>query len=309
MAFTAIPHGGFTATMFAARQGSLAAARVLADAGADLDAADPDGTTALNVAIINAHYDVAALLIERGASVDIADSAGMTPLYAAVDMEHQEPLLNRPLPKPSGRLRPLDVIARLLDYGADPNLALTAPLLMRQHNNGDPLLGPGATPLMRAAKVSDVALMRLLLEHGADPAQAMKNQTTALMIAAARTGRGAGPEENTTDAIALLLARGADVNAANENGETALHLAVGRGDTVVRFLAEHGARLDARDKAGRTPLDVALGVPGSAGRGRGARPAEPGPVRQSTATLLRQLTAATPGHQDDPATKDTKVTK
>ena len=98
------------------------------------------------------------------------------------------------------------------------------------------------------------------------------------------------------NAISLMLAKGADVNAVNDNGESALHIAVGRGDSLVRFLVENGAKLDLKDKAGRTPLDVAMGVPGAAGgRGRGARgggPAAPGPVRESTAALLKELMAA-----------------
>ena len=86
MVFTALPRGGFTALMFAAREGALDGARALAEAGADLNAADPDGTTALVIAIINAHYDVAALLIDKGANPNLGDTAGMAALYAAVDM-------------------------------------------------------------------------------------------------------------------------------------------------------------------------------------------------------------------------------
>jgi ankyrin repeat protein len=296
MVFTALPRGGLTALMLAAREGAEAGVRALADAGADLNAADPDGTTALNIAVINAHYDVAALLIEKGASLSLADAAGMTPLYAAVDMQHQEPMVNRPLPKPSGRLVPLDLVKMLLDRGANPNATLTMPLLMRQHNGGDGSLGEGATPLMRASKVSDTTLIRLLLDKGADPNLRLRNQTTAVMIAASRAGRNPGPEKNTIDAISLMLAKGADVNAVNDNGESALHIAVGRGDGLVRFLVESGAKLDLKDKVGRTPLDVAMGVPGGGGggRGRGGRgggPAAPGPVRESTAALLKELMA------------------
>lgn len=296
MVFTALPRGGLTALMLAARQGAADGVRALAEAGADLNAVDPDGTTALNIAIINAHYDVAALLIEKGARLDVGDAAGMTPLYAVVDMQHQEPMVNRPLPKPSGRLVPLDVVKILLDRGANPNATLKTPLLMRQHNGGDPSLGEGATPLMRASKVSDTTLMRLLLDTGADPNLRLRNQTTALMIAASRAARNAGPEQNTLDAMSLLLAKGADVNAVNDNGESALHIAVTRGDALVRFLVERGARLDLKDKAGRTALDVAMGVPGAAGgRGRGGRaggPPTPGPVRESTAALLKELMSA-----------------
>jgi ankyrin repeat protein len=205
-------------------------------------------------------------------------------------------MVNRPLPKPSGQLVPLDVITRLLDRGANPNATLKTALLMRQHNGGDLSLGEGATPLMRASKVSDTTIIRLLLDKGADPNLRLRNQTTALMIAASRAGRNPGPEQTTMDAISLMLAKGSDVNAVNDNGESALHIAVGRGDALVRFLVERGAKLDLKDKAGRTPLDVAMGVPGAAGgRGRGARgggPAAPGPVRESTAALLKELMAA-----------------
>ena len=94
-----------------------------------------------------------------------------------------------------------------------------------------------------------------------------------------------------------MVSRGADVNAANEGGETALHIAVARGDALVRFLAENGTRLDIKDKFGRTPLDVAMGVPGGGGggRGRGGRggPAPTaGTVRESTAALLKELMKA-----------------
>jgi ankyrin repeat protein len=293
MVTTALPKGGMTALILAARQGALAGTRALAEAGALLDETDPDGTTALNIAIINAHYDVAALLVDKGADPNVADAAGMTPLYAAIDMQYQDPLINRPLARPTGRLRPVDVVTLLLAHGANPNAVLKTPLLMRQHNGGDASLGEGATPLMRAAKVSSTTFLSLLLDNGADPNRRLRNQTTALMIAAARAGRNAGPEQNTIDAARLLLAKGADINAANDNGETALHIAVGRGDALVRFLAENGARLDARDKSERTPLDVAMGVPAAAGggRGRGGRGAAPAavPVRETTAAILREL--------------------
>jgi ankyrin repeat protein len=83
---TVLPRGHWTALMYAARQGATSAARALAEAGADLNAVDPDGTPALTFAIINGHYEVAAMLVERGADVNLADRTGATPLYSAVDM-------------------------------------------------------------------------------------------------------------------------------------------------------------------------------------------------------------------------------
>ncbi len=70
--------------MYAARQGSVDAARVLVAAGVNLDLADPDGTTALVLAIINAHYDTAKLLIESG-FVDVRRMEHNMPISAAQD--------------------------------------------------------------------------------------------------------------------------------------------------------------------------------------------------------------------------------
>jgi DNA repair protein RadA/Sms len=88
--------------MYAARQGSLDATRALLAARADPDLGDPEGTTALMLAISNAHFEVAELLIEQGADPDVADVTGMTALYAAVDMSALGALPGRPAPVPSG---------------------------------------------------------------------------------------------------------------------------------------------------------------------------------------------------------------
>src|SRR6185436_5586862 len=106
--------------------------------------------------------------------------------------------------------------------------------------NSDAALGDGATPLMRAAKQADVALMQVLLDHGADPSLATRKGTTALMFAASRAGgfRGFGPrasEQDAVNAVALCLERGAPINAVDEGGQTALHLAAASGsESMVR---------------------------------------------------------------------------
>ena len=296
MVTTALPRGGMTALMYAARQGAVRAAAALADGGADLNAVDPDGTTAMVLAIINTHFDVAATLAEKGADPDIGDSAGMGAVYAAVDMVHPDPLINRPPARPKGRLSAADLVSALLERGANPNAALKAPLLMRQHNAGDASLGDGATPLMRAAKAGDLALTRTLLDRGANPSLALRNGTTSMMVVlSGRGARALTPETPAFQMIRLMLERGADINAMNAGGETLLHQGVGRGEAFVRLLTERGARLDLKDKSGRTPLDVALGVAPAApaGRGRGGRPGGPGPApaaaSDATIALLREL--------------------
>jgi ankyrin repeat protein len=288
---TILPRGSLTPLMFAAREGTLESARVLADAGANLNLAEPDGATALVLAIINSHYDTAAMLLDRGADPNIADSAGMAALFAAVDMNTLIEIYGRPRRKTPDRLSGLGLIANLLEHGASVNAPLKTATLQRAHTPGDRNLGEGATPLMRAARNGDAEAMRLLLEHGADPNIQQKNHITSLMLAAG-LGRGLGTfadeyatEAQQLEAVKVLLDQHVDVNVANDAGQTALHFAALSMDTVVELLVRHGARLDATDKQGRTPLDMASGKGGPGRAGQAASP------RPSTIALLKRLGA------------------
>ena len=153
----------------------MPACRALVEAGADLNLTDPDGSSALVLAIVNLHPDVAVLLLEKGANPNVADSAGMAALYAAVEMRSAGRLINRPSRKPTGLVDSLDVAKLILDRGGNPNARLKTPTLPRYHNGGDAQLTDGATPLMRAAKSMDLAAIRLLLDKGADPNLMTKN--------------------------------------------------------------------------------------------------------------------------------------
>jgi len=293
-AHSTFPRGGFTPMLFAAREGSLDAARVLVEAGADVNLADPDGISPAMMSIINGHYDTAALLIRaEGVSVNAIDKAGRTALFYAADMHRLEWLFSRPTPRPSGELDSLDVVKLLLAGGANPNTRLTGrPFTIHHDSGGHPSLVEGSTPFMKAASTSDVALMKILLEHGADPGIATKNGTTPMMLAAGLEWReiaSLGTEQESLEAITLLYERGADVNAANAAGETALHGAAQRGaDTIVQWLVDHGARLDAKNVAGRMPIDEAMG------QANGAGDAVRRPERQSTQALLRGLMSRRP---------------
>jgi len=264
-----LPLGSWTPVMYAARENALDAGRALVAAHADLDLVDPDGATALVIAIINANYDFAKLLLEAGANPNIVDTdANMGPLYAAMDMHRLAIGHGRPNPKPSGELDAVDIARLLLEHKADPNAKLKAALMQRQHTAGDSTLAAGATPLMRAAKSGDAAMVKLLLAAGANPALTLPNHTTPLMLAAGlgwRDGSPAAPSydqgtpEEAVETIKLLQAAGIDINASNDAGDTALHVAVtGRGsDVIVRGLIELGANLKAPNKRGQTPLDAA----------------------------------------------------
>jgi hypothetical protein len=106
-------------------------------------------------------------------------------------------------------------------------------------------------------------MMRLLVEHGADPMIKTGSNTTALMLAAGlqifSMGEDSGTNEDALEAVKLCLELGNDVNAVDDNGETALHGAAWRGaNDIVTLLVEKGARLDAREKKGQfTPLAYA----------------------------------------------------
>ena len=123
----------------------------------------------------------------------------------------------------------------------------------------------GQTPFLRAALSGDVATMRLLLAHGADPNVPTQAGTTPLMAAAgvnwvvAQTYTES--KESLLEAIDICFEHGADVNATNSMGLTALLGAANRGSNeIIRVLAERGARLDVKDKEGRDALRWAEGV-------------------------------------------------
>ena len=305
-----LPPGGLTPLLFASRQGCVECARILVEAGADVDATDPDGISPLLSAMINGHYDVAGLLVEKRANPNIADASGRTPLYSAVDF-HTMPASNRPAPRVvDNKLTSLDLVKTLLAHGANPNAGLKKqqPYRTKLDRGDDTMLGAGTTPFLRAAKAADVAVMRMLLEHGANPKLATGSDTVNDVSAANRrvagginplmAAAGVGTKEEDTvgrsktetdaiEAIKLCLLAGIDINAADGQGRTALHGAAFMGfDQVVRFLADEGAKLDVKDGRGFTPLDTALGLAGGVGfDGRASNP------HPSTAALLRQLMA------------------
>ncbi|MEI9812776.1 MAG: ankyrin repeat domain-containing protein [Acidobacteriota bacterium] len=265
---TRLSLGEWTPLMYAARDGVMDAAKVLIERKADVNLTDPDGTTALVLAIINYHYDFASMLLDHGADPNIADGTGMGALYAAVDMNTLPWMFGRPEIVAPSKVTGLQLIEKLLDKGAKPDTALTAVQTQRAHTDGDTSLNVGSTAFMRAAKAGDAPAMKLLLAHGANPTLAQKNGNNALMLAAGlgyRDGNMAVPtkDRGTTEeiiaAIDVCLQSGLDINAGGANGDTALHYAVsGRGDLdVIRYLVEHGASLTVKNTKGQTALEAA----------------------------------------------------
>jgi ankyrin repeat protein len=274
---------GFSPLLFAVRAGHLTAVTALLAAGANANDTLTDGTSALVLAVLNAHYDVGKLLLENGADPN-ADLQGWTALHQLVWT--RRPALQRALPSPlpTGDVTDLEFLKVLAAHGANVNA--------RQKREPDDanrhaMDRTGATPFLLAAKAADAEMMRALVAVGADPRLTTAKRTTPLMAAAGvgiwRIGESPGTNEEALDAVKLAFELAGDINAVDANGDTALHGAAHRGATaIVQFLHDHGAKLDAVNSNGWTALTIAEGV------------LHPNTYKSEPATeaLLRQLGAS-----------------
>ena len=280
------PTGGLTPLLYAARAGCLGCVNAMVQAGADVDRPNPDGMTPMIMALDNGFPEVARYLLEKGANPHTWDWWGRTPLYVAVTMRGGRD--SRPGPRPPESLA---LITALLEAGVNPNaqLAFKEPSRGGRDNRfGDDLLTTGATPLLRAAQTFDNEVVKLLLAHGAKVDLPTASGVTPFMASAGigtRIGSsvlGPGAPENAVklslETMELLRAAGADVNAriaditsltariartntlTDRQGQTTLFYAaeLGRSE-VVRYLLDHGAKVDVVDEKGKTPIAAAKG--------------------------------------------------
>ncbi len=268
---------GLTPLLFAVREGHLGVVRVLLKAGADANEIIPAdgarrrayggrlpaaGTSALLLAVTNAHYELAAHLLDAGANPN-ADLTGYTPLHATTAVRNPGVGDNDPPPPGSGSMSSLELVKKLAAHGANVNARMTK----RVNLNNTRLNELGATPFLLAALTADAALMKTLAALGADPLLPNADNSTPLMMAAGLAtrspGEDAGTESEVLEALQVALDLGADVNAADHNGETAMHAAAYKNlPQVVKFLVARGARIELWDrpnKFGWTPLAIATG--------------------------------------------------
>jgi ankyrin repeat protein len=255
--------GVFTPFLFAVRAGQIEAAVALIEAGADVNQTLTDGTSALVLATINAHWELASVLLDQGADPNAA-AQGWTPLHQIAWTRRPNYGYNLPGPVSTGRLDALGLVKELVQHGADVNARETKE---PRDGNRNMLNRIGATPFLLAAKAVDLPLMRALLEQRADPKLGNVDGTTPLMVAAGvgiwAPGESPGTEEEAVAAVKMLLDMGAgSATDVDKNGYTALHGAVHRGGSIplVKLLVEHGAKLDARNSKGWLPLTIAEGI-------------------------------------------------
>ena len=162
------PTGGFTALMFAARNGNEAMVRKLLARGANINLKNGDGASAAMIAIYNDRFDVAASLIEAGS--DVKDGS----LYVAVEMRDATTDQfafdgSRRRPDHSNSKTALDLMRLLLERGAEPNQRFQGQFHSTHMPNTDRF---DNTPFYRAAVAADVDALKLMIAHGADVNQA-----------------------------------------------------------------------------------------------------------------------------------------
>ena len=251
----------FTPLLFAVRAGQLETVRALLDAGANVNDKVSDGTSALVLAIINAHYELAAFLAQRGADTN-ADEQGWTALHQLIWT--RRPNFGRPPPPPvpTGNMDSLELARVLLKHAANPNARQKKE---PKDNNRNAMNRIDATPFLLAAKAADVEMMRVLLEGGADATLTTVEGVTPLMAAAGvgiyKVGESPGTGEEALEAVKFLREIGADVGTVDVNGDTAMHGAAFRGyPPLVQYLFDQGAKLNVKNKKGQTPLAIADGI-------------------------------------------------
>lgn len=267
----------------------------------DLNAARPDGATALAWAIHLGQRSMAEALLNAGAKVNTVDEYGETPLTLAA--ANGDGLLVQRLLKAGAKATSTrwngetalmiaagagsaEAVRHLVLHGADVNAAdprrgQTALMWAAAEGHSDvvgALLEIGAnpkavsksgfTPLMFAITKNDLPSIQKLLAAGADPNHMLPSGNKPLLVAMAY---------RHTEAALALLESGADVTTRDRAGNTLLHVAAQQGDVaVVKALLARGV-----DPNARTPRSEAGG--GRRGGGGGFRA---GPSGEQTPLML-----------------------
>lgn len=272
-------NSGFTPFLLAVREGQTEVVRVLLKAGVDVNdtiqqppvtgrtgsvgrGGPRAGTSALHLAVGNAHFDLAAQLLEAGANPN-AMGPGYAPLHMISNVRKPGGGDNNPTPRGSGTMTSLQIVKKFVERGADLNVRMS-----RRVNFGLTSLNTnGATPFLLAARTGDAELMRLLASLGADAAIPTVDGATPLIVAAGlgtrSPGEDAGSESEVLESVQVALKLGNNINAVDNNGETAMHAAAYKNlPSVVEFLASKGANAaiwNEKNKQGWTPLTIAEG--------------------------------------------------
>jgi len=248
---------------WAARGGCLPAVAILLEHGADVNAQDEHGGTALSGAIWDKHPAVVKALLATGANANLGGDMRYTALDWLVFRAWDDPTIaSDPVPyrEMAGELLAHGAVMSQAGGGNESLLSFAVRYgfvdIVRQvlargnvKLNGAEVHMDFFVPLVHAAESGYTDIAELLLANGVDANVRAPNRKTILHIAAGR---------NDQRLATLLLARGADVNARDSEGKTPLHEAsVGGHREMVESLVGSGAGLDVADVKGNTALHYA----------------------------------------------------
>ena len=177
----------------------------LLEAGANVNAKQPNGKTALIDAVSSGNVKSASFLLKKGADINSKDCFGNTAFRIAITYQHK------------------DCIELLINEGADVNK----------------FPGEGETPLTEASLYSDASSVKLLLEAGANVNAENWRGHSALNTCIMFPN---GDEQVVVDKIRLFLKAGAHINKKSNSGQPAQDLDPSW-KTLIRILFAAGENL------------------------------------------------------------------
>jgi ankyrin repeat protein len=240
---------GVSALANAAIDGDIKRVEFLLSQNANVNSQDEDGTTPLCLACAKGHVDIVKALLDKGADVNLKGTGNTSPLHLAATFGSVE------------------IVKLLLKNGADVNASRkdgVTPLMnatQNQHTDVVSVLianganveaketSEGLTALIVASQAGDSNIVQTLLDNKANPDVRDDYGWTPLMKSALK---------GHADVATILLNKGADVNLSGKQGESALYLACQQGNTdIVKLLLGNKATVNAKRSDGVTPLIIA----------------------------------------------------
>ncbi len=253
----------------AVKAGDEAAVLSLLDQHVNVNAPEPDGTTALHWAVRHDEPDLANRLIRAGADVKAANRYGIAPLYLGClngNVAIIESLLKAGA---DAKATALEGETALMTVARTGNVEAAKILLAHGADVNAKENSRGQTALMWAAAQQHPEMLRELIAHGADvnarsAIQHWERQVTAEPREKWLPPGGLTPllfaaREGCLDCVRILLDAGADKNVTDPDGNSAIVLATINGHfDVAGFLVDQGTDPNLADHTGRTALYAAV---------------------------------------------------
>jgi ankyrin repeat protein len=275
----------------AAEKGYLVEVKMAVEAGADINAKNDFGDSALHLACDNGHLPVVKFLMEKGAEISLMNGIDMTPLHMAVRSGHTDIvryICEKALPLTERVLNDVLTVARMSAYSNEIIYKLVYDYRIRMVRPSPADAGNAEELLLNSSESGDLDGVLKALEEGADPDvvddRGMKPLTWAALrghldIVKHLVENGATVDGRNTakwtplmeaameghlEIVQYLVEKGADVNATTIVTGTALMFSSGNGHIeIVKFLLENGADINVQidgsdDDDGKTALDYAI---------------------------------------------------